>query len=138
MRRMLAVPLLLVLGCRSGSPEAQVRAAFAACVEAVEAAQPEPVIERLDPTFQGPDGMDRAQARLFLLGVLRRQKVGVTVLAQRVDVQGSTARQAVDLMLTGKGGGLLPEDASRRTLHLTWREHKGAWRLVAVREERGS
>ena len=61
----------------------------------------------------------------------------VEVVAHRVEMDGATARQSVDLVLTGKGGGLLPEEASRRTLHLRWRYQKGAWRLVEVREGEG-
>lgn len=138
MKRMVAVPLLLLIGCRSESPDAQVRAAFETCRKAVEEGRPEPVTACLAKDFQGPEGMDRAQAQAFLMGVLRRQKVGVTVVAQRVEVDGATARQSVDLILTGKGGGLLPEDASRRTLHLRWRSQKGEWRLAEVREGEGA
>jgi hypothetical protein len=117
-----ALPGLLALavlaGCRSEAPEARIRAAFAACVHAVEAGDAAGAAARLSPGFQGPDGMDRGGAQLFLMGVLRREKVGVTVLGQRLEVRGGQAEQAVDLLLTGRAGSTLPSEGSRRSLVL--------------------
>lgn len=126
----------LLVGCRGGSPESQVRAAFGACRAGVESGDMPAVVAHLDPAFRGPEGMDLAQARLFLFG-LRGRKIGITVLDQDVAVQGRSAHQRVTLILTGKdGGALLPDESSRRTLHLRWEQKQGDWRLVEVTEER--
>lgn len=128
----------ILLACGGQSPEAQVKAAFEACVEAVEAGDAMKAASRLSPRFEGPDGMDAGAAKLYLLGVLRREKVGITVFADRVEVQGSQARQTVEVLLTGRGeGGLLPQDASRRRFLLRWERREGEWRLRELRPLEG-
>lgn len=129
--------LLALAACGRKSPEDRVRAAFEGCRAAVEAGDAARAAEPLDPTFRGPEDMDRATARLFLMGVLRRQKIGVTVLRNDIRVVGKEATQEVDLVLTGRGGGLLPEDASRRTFLLRWRETGGEWRLLELQSQEG-
>jgi hypothetical protein len=126
-----ALPVLLA-GCRSGSPEARLRATFEACRAAVEAGDAGAATAALDPTFRGPDGLDRGAARLYLMGLLHQEKVGITVLRNEVTVRGREARQEVDLLLTGRSGSLLPQEASRRSFRLHWRETSGTWRLLEV------
>ena len=41
--------------------------------------------ELLAPGFSGPEGMDRAGARLYLAALLARRKTGVTVLGDRLE-----------------------------------------------------
>lgn len=135
MRSPAALPALLLLlaGCASEAPEAQVRRAFAEAVAAVEAGDPARAAEALHQDFLGPEGMNRAEAGLFLAGWLRQEKVGITVIAQRVDLRGQEAHQSVDLLLTGKGAGrVLPEESSRRTLVLRWVRVGKAWRIRAI------
>lgn len=122
--------LMGIAACRTDRPEEQVRAAFESCRAAVEAGDAATATASLDPTFRGPEGMDKATARLFLLGTLRREKVGVTVLRNEVAVRGSEAIQEVDLLLTGRSGGLLPQDASNRHFRLRWRKAGGDWKLL--------
>lgn len=124
--------ILTFLACRSDTPEDQVRKAFEGCRAAVEAGDAVTATEPLDPAFRGPEGMDKATARLFLLSTLRREKVGVGVLRNDVAVRGGEAHQEVDLILTGRSGGLLPQDASRRVFRLHWRKRGGDWRLLEV------
>jgi hypothetical protein len=126
--------LLALLACQSDKPEDQVRHAFEACRKAVEAGDAAGAADPLDPAFRGPEGMDRTAARLFLAGILRQEKVGVTVLRNEVTLRGNEALQEVDLVLTGRSGGLLPQDASRRTFTLRWRRAGGDWRLAELRE----
>jgi ketosteroid isomerase-like protein len=121
--------LLLLLACHPRSPEARVKLAFETCVKGVEAGDAGAVIENLDVRFTGPEGMDRNAAKLYLLGLLRREKIGVTVFSTQVEVKGREALQTVELLLTSRGGGLLPQDASRRSFLLRWVEADGKWRL---------
>lgn len=126
---------LALLACRPGSPEAQVRRTFESCRGAVEAGDAAAAIAPLDEAFRGPGGMDRGAARMYLLALLRHDKVGITVLRSEVQVRGPEALQEVDLLLTGRQGGLLPEDATRRTFGLRWRRKGQEWRLLELREE---
>ncbi|HEX4844703.1 MAG TPA: hypothetical protein VFV26_00700 [Geothrix sp.] len=125
---------LALLACRSDKPEDQVRRAFETCVAAVEAGDAAAATEPLDAAFRGPEGMDKPGARLFLMGLLRQEKVGVAVIRNDVALRGNEAFQDVDLILTGRSGGLLPQDASRRAFSLRWRKAGGDWKLVAIEE----
>jgi len=121
-----------LLACQSDKPEDQVRKAFEACRRAVEAGDAAGAAGPLDPAFRGPEGMDRATARLFLMGTLKQEKVGVTVLRSEVAVRGNEALQEVDLLLTGRSGGLLPQEASNRGFRLRWRRAGSDWKLVEL------
>lgn len=124
--------VLALLACRSDKPEDQVRKAFETCRAAVEAGDAAAAAAPLDPAFRGPDGMDKATARFFLMGTLRQEKVGVTVLRNEVAVRANEALQEVDLILTGRSGGLLPQDASHRSFQLRWRKSSGDWKLIEL------
>ncbi len=131
--RALPAALLLLLACHSDKPEARVKAAFDQMVRAVEAGDAAGAAELLDPEFRGPEGLDKGGARLYLIGVFRGGKVGVTVLENRLRLEGRDVWQNVALLVTQKGGGLLP-DSSRRAYLIRWRERKGDWRMVEVQE----
>jgi len=124
--------VLALLACRSDKPEDQVRKHFERCRAAVEAGDAAAATMPLAPAFRGPDGMDRATARLFLLGLFHQEKVGVTVVRNEVSVKGNEALQEVDLVLTSRSSGLLPQDASRRGFRLRWRKSGGDWILLEL------
>lgn len=126
----------LLLACASESPERQVERAFRRCVQSVESGDVGAAAEALSKDFEGPEGMKRDEARLFLMGVLSRQKVGVTVISTQLAVRGRRAEQQVSLLLTGRTGGLLPEDASRRSFSLRWEKEGNRWKLRELQEVR--
>ena len=134
MRKSLASLCLLVglLACRSDKPEDRIRGAFERCRAAVEAGDAAVATEPLAEDFRGPEGMDRPSARLFLMGVLRQERVGVTLLREDLRVQGAQAVQDVDLVLTGRRGSLLPQEASTRSFRLLWRRQGGDWKLKTL------
>ena len=127
-----ALTLCSLLACKQGSSEDQVREAFATTVEAVEKSNASAAADMLSQDFQGPEGMDRGAARLYLMGVFRQQKVGVSVLANRVQLNRDGALQAVELVLTSKGGGLVPEDMGRRSFIVRWRKVGNQWKIRSV------
>ncbi|MDE3244532.1 MAG: hypothetical protein KGN80_00480 [Acidobacteriota bacterium] len=129
---LIALTLCSLVACRQGSPEDQVREAFASTIEAIEKSDAAGATEMLSQDFQGPEGMDRGAARLYLMGVFRQQKVGVTVLANRVQINREGALQAVDLVLSSKGGGLVPEDMGRRGYVIRWRKTGSQWKIRNV------
>ncbi|GLH69683.1 hypothetical protein GETHPA_12160 [Geothrix rubra] len=136
-RRSIPFLLLALAACGRKAPEDQVRAAFEACRTAVEAGDAARAAAPLDADFRGPEGMDRATARLFLAGLLRRERVGVTVIRNQLRRDGPDILQEVDLVLTGRGGGLLPEEASRRSFLLRWRQRGGDWKLAELQSPEG-
>lgn len=120
------------LACHSDKPEAQVRRAFEACRSAVEAGDSAGAVAPLDPGFRGPENLDRGAAQLYLMALFRQEKVGVTVVRNEVAVQRGEVLQEVDLLLTGRSGGVLPQEASRRSFRLRWRKSGGAFRLLEL------
>ena len=136
LRAILTLALLLPgpLACRSDKPAARVQKAFDACRAAVEAGDALAATEPLDPDFRGPDGLDKGTARLFLLGLFRQERVGVTVLRNDLAPRGREVLQEVDLLLTGRGRGLLPQEASRRRFQLRWRPVGNHYRLLELRD----
>lgn len=122
---LLALLTICCLACRPEGPEARVRKAFARAVAAIEKGDAGGAADLLAPNFRGPEDLDRAGARLYLMGLLRRDRIGVAVLANRVEARDREALQSVDLLLTSQGGGLLPQDASRRTYLLRWELRDG-------------
>jgi hypothetical protein len=131
----LVVPLALIVlaGCRKDSPEAQIQKSFDACVKALEEGDFGSAVDVLSPQFEGPEGMRRDEAKLYLMGLLRQEKVGITVFASRIEVKGSQGTQSVEVMLTSRSGSsILPEDASRRLFLLRWERLDGDWRLRSL------
>jgi hypothetical protein len=136
-RSFVPLVILTLAACGRKGPEARVQAAFEQCCAAVEDGDATRAAEPLDPAFRGPDGMDRATARLFLAGLLRRERVGITVVRNQIRRDGPEVVQEVDLLITGRSGGLLPDETSRRRFLLRWRERGGDWRLTEVQAPGG-
>ncbi len=136
--RALPLALLILLpGCRSERPEALIQKAFDGCVEAIEAGDAAEAAEPLSPRFSGPEGMNRDEAKLYLMGLLKQEKVGITVFSSHIEVKGAQAQQAVELLLTSRSGAaILPQDASRRLFQLRWERIDGEWRLRSLEEVR--
>jgi hypothetical protein len=138
MRDQLFLALLsvaLLAGCRRETPEALIRKVFDGCVQAVEAGDAAKAAQGLSPKFTGPEGMDLAGARLYLRGILARERVGVHVLTRNLAVRGTEAVQTVEVVFTGRsGGGLLPDEGSRRSLVLRWERRDGDWKIREIQE----
>lgn len=129
-----ALTICHLAGCRGESPEARVRKAFDGCVKAVEAGDAGGAAAILSMEFRGPEGLDQPGARFYLMGLLRQERIGISVLGNRVEVKGTEAQQSVEMVLTSKGGGFLPQDAGHRFFQLRWRLEGGEWRLWRLEE----
>jgi hypothetical protein len=138
MRVPLLLPILVVMACHPERPEAQVKRAYEDTVKAVEAGDASEAASFLAKDFSGPEGMSKADAKLFLLGILNREKIGVTTLGNRVNVRGNQAEQNLEVMLTSRSGssGLLPDETSKRVFLLSWERQEGKWTLRELRESR--
>jgi hypothetical protein len=137
MENRLVIPFALIAlaGCHKESPEAQIQKAFDACVKAIEEADSGTAVAVLSPQFSGPEGMTRDEAKLYLLGLLRQEKIGITVFASRIEVKGSRGSQSVEVLLTSRSGAsVLPQDASRRLFLLGWDKENGNWRVRSLQE----
>jgi hypothetical protein len=135
-RTLTPVLLILALACRSDKPEDRVKKAFSRAQAAVEAGDATGAVEVLSPDFRGPEDLDKASANFVLMGLFREGRIGVTVLHNEVAPEGAGMLQEVELLLTQKGSGLLPQDAGRKHYLLHWTKREGEWRLRRLEEVR--
>ncbi len=112
------------------SPEQRVRAAIDAMREGAEARSVADVMRHVDASYRDASGMTRDELRAYLLGhLLGAQRIGVTVLRERIDVAGAGATADLTLLLTRDGS----RDTRRVTLRLG--EIGGEWKLVGSDHE---
>jgi hypothetical protein len=134
-RLTLALPLLL-LACQSDKPEDQVKFAFSKAKTAIEEGDAGGAVDVLASDFKGPEDIDKASARFMLMGLIRQGKIGITVFRNDASLEGAEVAQEVELLITQKGGGILPTDAGRRHYLLRWVKREGEWRLSRMQEVR--
>jgi ketosteroid isomerase-like protein len=132
LRASCSATLLILCACRNDKPETLIREAFRTSVKNIEAGDAAGAVEILDSSFHGPDGLDKPSARLFLMGLFRQGKVGLSVVQDRIRVEGDRAFQEVELLLTQKSSGPLPDEMSKRDFLLHWEKRKDKWLLREV------
>jgi len=129
-----ALALVIWMGCTTEGPEAQVKRSFDRCVQDLERGDGPAALEVLSPGFEGPEGMDRDAARLFLLGLLKQDRLSITVLQSQITAREQEATQEISAVVIQKGGGtVLPKDSSRQSFRIRWEKRKGDWRVRGLR-----
>ena len=129
-----ALFLAVGLGCRpKGTPDQVIHDTLSKTVQAIEAGKVGDAIDVLDDRYQGPEGMNKAATRFFLVQVLKQGKVGVTILDQDIGVNGEDAFEKIHVVLTQQGAGLLP-DGSKKTYILHWTKRGSDWRIVDIQD----
>lgn len=125
--------LLALAACARLAPEAKLRGTLAAFEHAVDARDAGGVRDVLADDFIGPEGLDKAGAVRLAQGLfLRYRDVGVHTGPFDVRMQGDHASVRCEAILTGSGGGLLPEAGQAYAVTTGWRLQGGDWRLVAI------
>ena len=129
---LVTIALGIMAACQSDKPEAQAKKALSAAVAAVEAGDVSGTLEHLHPDFQGSlegeHGLNKAQVRLALAGILRQGRVGLTLLRVEARVEGAEVLQEVDA-LASQGG-----ERTRRHWLFTWTKQGGAYKLRRMQE----
>lgn len=129
--------LVLAAGCRRESAEQALRRDVASLQAAIEARDAGAVAKFLADDFIGDDGLDRDGARrLAVIHFMRNASVGVTTGPLDIRLQGddhATVRTTV--VLTGGGGGLLPDSGRVHAVTLGWRREGGDWRVTSLSRE---
>ncbi|MDG2526942.1 nuclear transport factor 2 family protein [Stenotrophomonas sp. HITSZ_GD] len=125
--------LAVLAGCRHEPPEQRLRGEIARMQAALEARQPDAVMEGVADDFRGEGGWDRDMLRRTMqLQLLARGQVGVTLGRLRVDMAPGHATVRFDALLTGGDGRWLPDEARAYEVETGWREEGGDWRLVSA------
>lgn len=130
-----ALAMITLAGCTSGSPETQIQRAFDRCIQDLENGNGTAALEVLSPAFEGPEGMDRNAARLYLLALLKRERIGITVFQNRIQAREQDATQEISVVVTQRGGkSLLPDETSRQGFLIQWERRKGEWLVKSLRQ----
>jgi len=131
-----ALCLAFLAGCQNDSPEARIHKAFDLALSAAEAGDVPHALKVLAPKFVGPEGVDRDGAGLFLAGPFKTSRMGVTILSQKLVVDGNQAVQSLDVFITTRpGGALMPQEKSRQGLVLRWEQRDGEWLVREVQAD---
>lgn len=122
-----------LLACTRTLPEQALRRDVVALQAAIEARDAGAVADALDPAFVGPEGMDATTARrLAVVQFMQNRAVGVRLGPLDVRMHGERAEVGVTAVLTGGGGGLLPNRAQAWRLHSVWQQQDGHWRVLRL------
>jgi ketosteroid isomerase-like protein len=132
-RRLLrALPAAALLAaCGRGDPERELRATIAKMARAIETHDPGDFLDHLADDFTRDSGaFGKLEAKRLLAGVmLRNEKIGVTAVVTRVEIEGDRARATLRVLATGGRGGLLPERGQSWQFESSWRREGGAWKV---------
>lgn len=123
---------------RAPSDEEQIRALFDDAARAAEEKRIGDAVQGLSERFLG-EGLDKRGAKqLVAAHVLRGAWVSIAISGARVEVQGDTARAAVDAVLSRSGRGkplaeLLPQEATLHRFQVGLAREEGRWRVTTAR-----
>jgi len=129
----LASLALLLSGCHTTPPEQKLRDTIAAMQAAGEKHETSKVMDSVAEDFAGPEGMDRKQFQLFLVGVsMQNRELGTTIGPLDIKIIGERATVAFTLGASGGAGGLLPDRAQIYQVETGWRMDSGDWKLISA------
>ncbi len=125
---------LLVSACTRTPDEQRIREAMAAMQQAMETRQPRDFLAHVDADFIGNNsGGSEGAVNRALLGnilraeILRNDKIGVSLGAIDVQIQGNRATAHVVATLTGGAGGALPERVAVYSIVSGWKRDGRDW-----------
>lgn len=141
MRRVMALVIVLgAAGCRSETPEAAIRGVLADGVAAIHARDVDRAARHLSTTYRDRAGRTGTEMRQLAFFALRRGPVYLVLGDTKVEVEldGRAARVTTTVYaVQGRPevrrlGDLLPQDADRLELTLTFALENGRWKVRAI------
>lgn len=109
------------------------RATIAAMQAAGENHKTAEVMDSVAADFAGPEGMDRRQLNMFLVGVsMQNQKLGTSIGPLDIKIIGDRATVKFTLGASGGAGGFLPDRAQIYNMETGWRMEGGDWKLISA------
>ncbi len=126
--------LALAAGCTLATPEQRLRDTVSALQESIDARDAGAIAEVVAADFVGNEGIDRDGARRLAAAVfLRHRAVGAQLGPLDVRLTGDThATVEFSAVVTGGGGGWLPETGQVYRVRSGWRVEDGEWRLTSA------
>jgi len=131
---MCCVSLVVLVACSHGPDEAALRARLDAMIEAIESREPRTFMAGVTEDFIGDLGLDHNRLQSYLRAqLLRNTRVGVTVVSTDVILHGERATVVQRLVLTGGGGGLIPDRLRQLRIESGWRFGESGWQVYSAR-----
>lgn len=132
---MLALACILMAAtnaCSRVPVEEAVRKQLGVLQSAIDAHDAGAVHDLLTDDFVGNDGIDRRGARQLAVAMfLQHREVGARLGPVTVKVRSDTEATATfNVLVTGSGGGLLPESGQVFQVDTGWRLIDGEWKLL--------
>jgi len=127
------VLLFGLTACNREPPEQRLRHTIAEMQAAIEQGEPRKFMNHVTRDFIGNDSLDNAGLSQLLRGqLLLNAKVGIQTGPLTVEMQKDTAVVRFTVLLTGSGGGFLPERGQMQQVTSGWREIDGQWQLYSA------
>jgi len=124
---------LLLSGCHKAPPEQKLRDTIAAMQAAGEKHETSKVLDSVAEDFAGPEGMDRKQLNMFLVGVsMQNRQLGTTIGPLDLNIIGDRATVKFTLGASGGAGGWVPDHAQVYDVETGWRMEGGDWKLISA------
>jgi hypothetical protein len=132
-----ALAAVIVAGCGTSDPEAEIRALLAAAEEAAEARDVGFFSDLVGPGYRDSRGRDRAELLRMLRGLfLANQRIAVVSRVDEVALEGTdAARAVVHAGLLGQRSGaelLAGVDADLYRFELELVNESGEWRIIGA------
>jgi len=91
------------------------------------------VLDSVAEDFAGPEGMDRKQLNMFLVGVsMQNRQLGTTIGPLDLNIIGDRATVKFTLGASGGAGGWVPDHAQVYDVETGWRMEGGDWKLISA------
>ena len=137
MGRLCAVALLFGTGlaaCARAPPEQALRERIDLLQRGIDRRDAGAIEVLLAPDFVGNGGLDRKGARRLAAAMfLRYRDVGSRLGPLQVELRGDgRATVRFTAVVTGGGGGMLPEDGRVYEVTSGWRLDDGDWRMISA------
>jgi len=130
---LIGVMICVMTACQREPPEQRLRQTITDMQAAIENGMPREFMAHVTADFIGNDALDYTGLNNLLRGqVLLNARIGIQTGPLNIEMQSDTATVRFTVLLTGSGGGLLPERGQMQQVVSGWREIEGQWQLYSA------
>lgn len=134
-RSLAVLAVFFVSACARLPAEQRLRDTISGMEEAIESGNVSDFLEGVAVDFSGNEGQyDRRQLHAVLRGItLRHRDIGVALGPLDVTMHGKDrATVKVSAVVSGGGGGFIPDSGRRIRIDSGWRLDDGDWRCISA------
>ena len=129
---LLATASMLIPACQRDDAQAALRATVQRMQQALEERQPQAFLQHIDPSFNGPEGLDKdGLHRLLVYEFLRNSRIGVSITHADYEFALPRARVIIHALARG-GAGVIPQRLQSYRIDTDWLRTDSDWLLVGA------